>query len=110
MLRRLGTLRERLLVKPREGLVAIALLMVRVGLCQRWSDVLYCRRLFRPLAPLRERLLERPRAGLDGLALLLLRVSVGVVFAQTGWGKLHHLDDIIEFFRGLGIPAPQLQA
>src|SRR5207248_1715352 len=29
---------------------------------------------------------------------------------QTGWGKLHHLPDIIEFFRSLGIPAPELQA
>jgi putative oxidoreductase len=41
---------------------------------------------------------------------LLARVSVGLVFATTGWGKLHHLDRVIEFFRSLGIPHPELQA
>jgi putative oxidoreductase len=41
---------------------------------------------------------------------LLARVSVGLVFASTGWGKLHHLDRVIEFFRSLGIPHPELQA
>jgi putative oxidoreductase len=41
---------------------------------------------------------------------LLARVSVGLVFVTTGWGKLQHLDQVIEFFRSLGIPAPELQA
>jgi putative oxidoreductase len=41
---------------------------------------------------------------------LLARVSVGLVFVSTGWGKLHHLDRVIEFFRSLGIPHPELQA
>jgi len=36
--------------------------------------------------------------------------SVGLVFVGTGWGKLQHLDHVIEFFRSLGIPAPELQA
>src|SRR5262249_25562881 len=31
-------------------------------------------------------------------------------FVLSGWGKLHHLPDVIDFFRSLGIPAPQLQA
>ncbi len=41
---------------------------------------------------------------------LLARLVIGVVFVQTGWGKLHSLDHVIEFFRSLGIPAPELQA
>jgi putative oxidoreductase len=66
--------------------------------------------MLKKLAALRERFLVKPEPVLATLALLLIRLSVGVVFAQTGWGKLHHLDDIIEFFRSLGIPAPELQA
>jgi putative oxidoreductase len=41
---------------------------------------------------------------------LLARVSVGWVFASTGWGKLHNLPKIIDYFRDLGIPYPELQA
>jgi putative oxidoreductase len=41
---------------------------------------------------------------------LLARVSVGLVFVSTGWGKLQNLDRVIEFFRSLGIPAPEYQA
>lgn len=41
---------------------------------------------------------------------LLARVSVGLVFVTTGWGKLQNLEQVIEFFRSLGIPAPELQA
>ena len=62
-------------------------------------------------------MLQKARALLDthekslwSAALLLIRLSAGIVFAQSGWGKLHHLDDIIGFFRELGIPAPELQA
>jgi putative oxidoreductase len=40
----------------------------------------------------------------------LARLTLGWVFLLSGWGKLHHLDDVIEFFGSLGIPAPQLQA
>lgn len=38
------------------------------------------------------------------------RVTVGWIFVQSGWGKLHHLDQVVKFFAGLGIPAPQIQA
>jgi putative oxidoreductase len=38
------------------------------------------------------------------------RLCVGVVFASAGWGKLHNLERVIEFFGSLGIPAPELQA
>jgi putative oxidoreductase len=44
------------------------------------------------------------------LAPLLARVTVGTIFVSTGWGKLHNLDKVIEFFTELGIPAPALQA
>lgn len=40
----------------------------------------------------------------------LARLAVGLVFLQTGWGKLHNLPQIVEYFRSLGIPAPELQA
>src|SRR5262245_38089697 len=41
---------------------------------------------------------------------LAARVAVGLVFVTAGWGKLHNLGHVIEFFRSLGIPAPELQA
>jgi putative oxidoreductase len=41
---------------------------------------------------------------------LLARITIAGVFVQTGWGKLHHLDKVVEFFTQLGIPAPQFQA
>jgi putative oxidoreductase len=47
---------------------------------------------------------------LQWLPPLLARISVGSVFAVTGWGKLHNLPQIVEFFRQLGIPHPELQA
>ena len=44
------------------------------------------------------------------LAPLVARVTVGCVFATTGWGKLHDLRKIIDYFTELGIPYPQYQA
>ena len=41
---------------------------------------------------------------------LLARIVLGVVFVQSGWGKLHDLDRVVAFFTELGIPAPQVQA
>jgi len=41
---------------------------------------------------------------------LLARIVIGVVFVQSGWGKLHDLDRVVAFFTELGIPAPQIQA
>lgn len=49
-------------------------------------------------------------APLHGIAEALPRVIVGAIFAQSGWGKLTHLERTIEFFTKLGIPAPGLQA
>lgn len=42
--------------------------------------------------------------------LLLVRLYWGWQFAQAGWGKLHRLPKVTEFFASLGIPAPHLNA
>lgn len=47
---------------------------------------------------------------LSFLGPLLARVTLGVVFALTGWGKLHSLDKVTEFFETLNIPAAGAQA
>ena len=55
----------------------------------------------------------RTRAIADKCAPLgpaLARLTVGVVFIGTGWGKLHSLPDVTEFFASLHIPAPAFQA
>ncbi|MCC6848327.1 MAG: DoxX family protein [Deltaproteobacteria bacterium] len=40
----------------------------------------------------------------------LARFTVGWIFFWSGWGKLHDLDSVIQFFAELGIPHPELQA
>lgn len=42
--------------------------------------------------------------------LLLIRLYWGWQFAQTGWGKLQHLDRVAGFFQTLNIPAPHVNA
>jgi putative oxidoreductase len=61
------------------------------------------------LPRIRERLLQVA----DRLAFLgpaLARLTVGLVFVGTGWGKLHTLDDVTQYFASLHIPAPAFQA
>jgi putative oxidoreductase len=41
---------------------------------------------------------------------LLARLTVGFAFVESGWGKLHNLEKVTEFFAELGIPAPAFQA
>jgi len=41
---------------------------------------------------------------------LFARLVIGVVFVGSGWGKLHNLPQVVEFFASLGIPFPELQA
>jgi putative oxidoreductase len=38
------------------------------------------------------------------------RLALGWVFMQSGWGKLHNLENVVGYFDSLGIPAPHLQA
>jgi putative oxidoreductase len=47
---------------------------------------------------------------LQSLFLLFVRVYWGWQFWQTGWGKLHNLPHVVEFFTRLGIPPPALNA
>jgi len=47
---------------------------------------------------------------LRGVALLLGRLAVGLVFLSTGWGKVHNVEKVTEFFTSLHIPAPGLNA
>jgi putative oxidoreductase len=42
--------------------------------------------------------------------LLAVRLYWGEQFAQTGWGKLHHLAQITDFFKSLGIPFAAINA
>ncbi len=45
-------------------------------------------------------------AALQSPFLLLVRLYWGWQFAQTGWGKLHHLSHVAAFFASLHIPLP----
>ncbi|MGE4170795.1 MAG: DoxX family protein [Candidatus Margulisiibacteriota bacterium] len=38
--------------------------------------------------------------------LLLIRVTLGIIFIQTGFGKLTHLDATTDFFQSIGVPFP----
>ena len=40
----------------------------------------------------------------------LARLTVGMVFLQSGWGKLHDLDKVTHYFTELGLAAPAFQA
>ena len=42
--------------------------------------------------------------------LLGVRLYWGIQFAQTGWGKLHSLDHVTEFFMSLNLPMPHITA
>ncbi len=44
------------------------------------------------------------------IASISSRITIGVVFISSGWGKLHHLPQVVEFFQSLGIPGAQFQA
>src|ERR1700749_987883 len=38
--------------------------------------------------------------------LLFVRLYWGYQLIQSGWGKLHHLSNVTEFFTSLGLPMP----
>ncbi|MCL2450554.1 MAG: DoxX family protein [Polyangiaceae bacterium] len=44
------------------------------------------------------------------LAPLLGRLAVGLLFVSTGWGKVHDIPKVTQFFEHLGIPAPGFNA
>lgn len=47
---------------------------------------------------------------LQPILLLILRLYFGYQFSKGGWGKLANLPSTTEFFAGLGIPAPGINA
>ena len=57
----------------------------------------------------RERAVHALRS-FDWIGPLLIRFTLGLVFVTTGWGKLHNLDQVTQFFGSLHIPAPHANA
>jgi putative oxidoreductase len=61
---------------------------------------------------MRERILRvyaqfrRAASSLQSPLLLLVRLYWGWQFAQSGWGRLHHIPQATEFFASLHIPFP----
>ncbi|MGB7752167.1 MAG: DoxX family protein, partial [Candidatus Acidiferrales bacterium] len=51
-------------------------------------------------------LLVRVASGLQSSFLAIVRLYWGWQIAQNGWGKLHNLAHVTEFFASLGLPAP----
>ena len=47
---------------------------------------------------------------LRSVALLLGRLAIGLIFMSTGWGKVHSIPKVTEFFESLHIPMPGLNA
>lgn len=41
---------------------------------------------------------------------LVVRLVIGLAFVVTGWGKLHNLDQVTDYFASLHIPFPGPQA
>jgi putative oxidoreductase len=48
--------------------------------------------------------------GAQWMVKLAVRLAIGVEFFGSGLGKLGKLSGLIQYFRSLGIPAPELQA
>ena len=55
-------------------------------------------------------LFSRLSSKLQSPFLLAVRLYWGWQFAQSGWGKLHRLDGVTEFFTSLNIPFPHANA
>jgi len=53
---------------------------------------------------------ERIGSTLRFLSPAIARLTVGLVFLESGWGKLHALDQVTGYFTELGLPAPAFQA
>jgi putative oxidoreductase len=55
-------------------------------------------------------LVKRIGTASNWLPLTVSRFAVGWIFFQSGWGKLHDLSKVTDFFTQLGLPAPAFQA
>jgi putative oxidoreductase len=49
-------------------------------------------------------------AHLESPFLLLVRLYWGWQLSETGWGKLHNLPHVVDFFTSLNLPAPRATA
>ena len=56
------------------------------------------------------RLLIAVASSLQSPFLLFVRLYWGWQLAQSGWGKLHNIEKVTEFFMSLGLPAPGFTA
>jgi len=56
------------------------------------------------------RLLIAADSNLQSPFLLFVRLYWGWQLAQSGWGKLHNIEKVTEFFMSLGLPAPGFTA
>lgn len=54
--------------------------------------------------------LLRAISGLQSPFLLLVRLYWGWQISQNGWGKLHNLSHVTEYFASLGLPVPGFTA
>jgi putative oxidoreductase len=57
-----------------------------------------------------EQIARRLARSFEWLPPTIARIGVGTVFVQSGWGKLHNLEQVTGFFTELGLPAPGFHA
>jgi len=57
-----------------------------------------------------ENLATRIGSSFSDIVPTIARGVVGWVFLQSGWGKLHNLSQVGDYFAALGLPAPAFQA
>ena len=55
-------------------------------------------------------LAERIGKALHWVSPTLARLTIGLVFFQSGWAKLHDLEKVTNYFTDLGLPNPWFQA
>lgn len=55
-------------------------------------------------------LLTRAATSLQSPFLMAVRLYWGWQLMESGWGKLHNISGVTEFFTSLGLPAPQFTA
>ena len=53
---------------------------------------------------------QRTADRLSWLPPAVARLALGVTFVLTGWGKLHSLEQVTQYFTDLGIPGAAIQA
>lgn len=62
------------------------------------------------IVQLYETWVARFKAPASEVLALVVRLTLGYLFFDSGWQKLHSLPSVVAFFTELGIPAPQIQA